>query len=301
MDINIVCTASVILILLILVAVNGCIGTNSSSSPGATINLSVADTPVDEADSVVVAFTGVVLMGPDGQTSFKFATEQTLDLLKLHGNISAKLLNGIKVPAGNYQWLRLDVDVANSYVISSTGGKYPLNIPSGSQSGLKLVSGFTLAQGDIANFMIDFYLRQGLTLDNSGGTTTYTLKPAQRLINLQQVGMITGMVSSSLNIGGNLITDNTCSPAVYVYLGSNVITEGYDVAVSGGSMPITSSSISLDATTGNYAYTVGFLAPGTYTLAVTCAAMDTDGSQTLAFSPSQNASVMANSTIIINF
>ena len=292
--------ATAILGLLMLAGLAGCNG----SSSDATFNLSVTDTPVDSADNVVVAFTGVELMGPNGMQSFNFTTEQSLDLLKLQGNASAVLLNGVTVPAGSYQWLRLDIDEANSYVISSTGGKFPLNVPSGSESGLKLVSGFTVAQGGVADFVIDFDLRQSLTLDNSGGTTTYTLKPALRLIDKQQVGSVTGTVASTLSIGGTLITATTCSPAVYVYTGTGVVPEGYNTQGSlpvGGERPLTSATVSLDSNTGNYMYTVGFLAPGSYTLAVTCAAMDTTGVTTLAFSTTQTATVTANTSTTINF
>ncbi|HLW74509.1 MAG TPA: DUF4382 domain-containing protein [Gammaproteobacteria bacterium] len=287
-------------LLLLAGIVAGCGGSNPPPTPS-KLNLAVTDTPVDSADKVVVAFTGVELMGPGGQTSFPFSTERTLDLLTLQGNASAMLLNGVTVTAGDYQWLRLDVDEANSYVISSTGGKFPLNVPSGSESGLKLVSGFTVAQGNTADFVIDFDLRHSLTLDNKGGTTTYTLKPVLRLIDMQQVGSVTGTVAASLSIGGTLITATTCSPAVYVYNGTGVVPEGYNVTVTGGTAPLTSATVSLNTTSGAYDYTVGFLAPGTYTLAATCAAMDTTGATTLAFSTSQTAVVTANTATTINF
>ncbi|MDE2196852.1 MAG: DUF4382 domain-containing protein [Gammaproteobacteria bacterium] len=278
-------------------ALAGCNGSGSD----ATMNLAVTDTPVDGAQSVVVAFTGVDLMGPNGQQSFAFSTEQQIDLLKQQGTNSASLLAGVTIPAGNYQWIRLDIDAANSYIITSTGAKYPLSIPSSSQTGLKLVSGFTVAQGDVADFVIDFNLRQSITLSNSGGITTYILNPALRLINMQQVGTVSGTVSSSLGIGGTLITATTCSPAVYVYPGTVTILDGFNVSVSGGTAPLTSATVSLNNTSGSYGYTVGFLAPGTYTLAVSCAANDTAGATSLAFSATQAATVTANTTTTVNF
>lgn len=278
-------------------ALAGCNGGNSYG----TLNLAITDTPVDGAQSVVVAFTGVELMGPGGQQSFTFAGEKQIDLLKQQGTNSASLLAGAIIPAGNYQWIRLDIDAANSYIITSTGAKYPLSISSGSQTGLKLVSGFTVAQGEIADFVIDFNLRQSLTQSNSGGMTTYMLTPALRLINLQQVGSVSGTVSSSLSIGGTLITASTCSPAVYVYPGTVTVLDGFNVSVSGGTAPLTSATVSLDNATGNYTYTVGFLAPGSYTLAVTCAADDTAGAASLAFSAAQTATVTANTTTTVNF
>lgn len=282
----------------LFMALTGCNGSGSSLT---TMNLAVTDTPVDGAQSVVVAFTGVDLMGPNGQQSFPFSTEKKIDLLQQQGTNSASLLAGVTIPAGNYQWIRLDIDTTNSYIITSTGAQYPLTIPSGSQTGLKLVSGFTVAQGNLADFVIDFNLRQSITLANTNGTPTYILNPALRLINLQQVGTVSGTVSSALSIGGTLITATNCSPAVYVYPGTVTVLDGFNVIVSGGTTPLTSATVSLNNTTGSYDYTVGFLAPGTYTLAATCAADDTAGATSLAFSAAQPATVTANTTTTVNF
>ncbi len=282
----------------LFMALTGCNGSGSSLT---TMNLAVTDTPVDGAQSVVVAFTGVDLMGPNGQQSFPFSTEKKIDLLQQQGTNSASLLAGVTIPAGTYQWIRLDIDTTNSYIITSTGAQYPLTIPSGSQTGLKLVSGFTVAQGSLADFVIDFNLRQSITLANTNGTPTYILNPALRLINMQQVGTVSGTVSSALSIGGTLITATSCSPAVYVYPGTVTVLDGFNVIVSGGITPLTSATVSLNNTTGSYDYTVGFLAPGTYTLAATCAADDTAGATSLAFSATQLATVTANTTTTVNF
>jgi uncharacterized protein DUF4382 len=282
-------------------ACGGSDNTTMAGSGTGTLILSLTDTPVEGASQVVVAFTGVDLMGPGGQTHIALASEKSIDLITLQGNASTVLLDGVTVKAGDYQWLRLDVDEAKSFVFATGGGKFPLDIPSGSQSGLKLVSGFTVVQGGGADFIIDFDLRQSLTLDNSGGTTTYTLKPALRLTDMQQAGSVTGTVASTLSIGGKLITATSCKPTVYVYSGTGIIPEGYDVTLSGGTVPLTSAQVTLDSMSGNYVYTVGFLAPGTYTLAVTCASADVAGQPTLAFSAIKTATVTANNTTMINF
>lgn len=280
-----------------LLALAGCNGSGS----GAILNLGVTDTPVDGAQSVVVAFTGVDLMGPTGMVTFKFATEQQIDLLQQQGTNSASLLTGQSIPAGNYQWIRLDIDAANSYIVTSDGTQHALTIPSGSQTGLKLVSGFTVAQGSLADFVIDFNLRKAITQSNSSGTTSYVLNPALRLTDMQQVGSISGSASSTISIGSTLISSTSCEPAVYVYPGTVTVLSGFNVSLSGGTAPLTSATLNLNATTGNYDYTAGFLAPGTYTLAVTCAADDTAGATTLAFSTPKTVSVTANTKTTLSF
>jgi len=296
--------AAMLLVLTGAVALGACggSGSNSNMSGNGALSLDITDTPVEGASQVVVAFTGVDVMGPSGQMHLALASEKTVDLLTLQGNASASLLSGVTVPAGDYQWLRLDVDEANSFVVATGGGKFPLKIPSGSESGLKLVSGFTVAQGGSSDFVVDFDLRKSLTLDHgAGGALTYTLTPALRLTDMQQVGTVSGTVASTLSLGGTLITATDCEPAVYVYIGSGIKPEGYDVTVSGGTSPLTSAKVSLDATSGDYVYTVSFLAPGTYTLAAVCAGADTTGATTLAFSPAKTATVTANNTVTVNF
>ncbi len=274
---------------------------NGSSSSTGTMSLAVNDTPVDGAQMVVVAFTGVDLMSSGNLQSFPFATERSINLLSLQGSASTQLLSGVTVPAGNYQWLRLDIDPANSYIITSTGARYPLNIPSGSQTGLKLVSGFTVDQGSQSDFLIDFNLRQSLTESSSGGTTSYLLNPALRLINLETAGSVSGTAASTLTINGESINNTACDPAVYVYPQGTTAFNGFDVSVSGGTTPITSGTLSLDSSTGLYDYTVGYLAPGTYVLALTCAGNDTSGATSLAVILPQDVTISANTTATVNF
>ena len=164
-----------------------------------------------------------------------------------------------------------------------------------------MVSGFTVAAGGTSDFLIDFNLRKSLTMSNKGGNTTYMLSPTMRLVNMQQVGNISGTVSPILSIGGTSITSSNCDPAVYVYPGTASTLEGFYVTINGGTPPLTSASVSLDDSTGKYVYMVGFLDPGTYNLAVVCAAYDTTGSTILPIFAPQTATVKANSTTTINF
>jgi hypothetical protein len=111
----------------------------------------------------------------------------------------------VSVPAGDYDWIRLllnvgsDGAVAGSY-IEISGAQYPLIVPSGAQTGLKLVQGFTMTANQVANFTIDFVLQQAITAppgQQIGGVQAYLLRPALRLIDNVQAGGITGTVALS--------------------------------------------------------------------------------------------------------
>lgn len=273
-----------------------CYGTDTAGT-SATMSLSVADTPVDSATSVVVAFTGVQLQGgSDGGKTFNFSSPKQIDLMTTQNGKAATLLNGVVIPSGNYQWISLMVDASQSSITLTDGTVHTLDIPSGSQTGLKIVSAFTVAGGSQADFTIDIDLRKAVTL--TGGN--YILKPAMRLINNQQGGEVAGSVDNTFMIGSNSITSAACGPAVYVYGGAN--TTLVDINATSNEQPITTATLSLANATGKYDYTAAFLAPGDYTVVVTCAGFDDSTAvDTLPYSAPKNATVTANTTTSVNF
>lgn len=280
----------------------GCPGGSSSSAGLGSVSLSVADTPVDGLRHVVIALTEVRLHSAAGPVSILFDNEKTVDLLAYQGTDSAKLVHGQPIPSGDYQWIELDLDLAHSYVITKDGNQYPLVLPSGDQSGLKLMSGFNVADAGRYDFLIDFNLRKSLTkTSNPNSGTEYILNPSLRLVNLQAVGSVGGTAANTLAIGTQSISDPSCSPAVYVFSGAGTTPEGFDVSLPGGTPPLTSATLTLDNNTGNYDYTAGFLEPGEYTLAVTCAANDKPGSTSLAFTASKVIDVSVNREATVDF
>jgi hypothetical protein len=236
------------------------------------MSLSVADAPVDGAQAVVVKFTGVELTGNGGKpVTINFDQPKTIDLLKDSGTASAVLFNQ-PIPAGEYGQIRLmvvaDGDPSNSYIIFSDGSMHGLQVPSGSETGYKLVSGFTVPSGGVVDYTIDFDLRKDLTCP-TGLTPACTLKPADRLIDNTTVGNIQGVVDNTLIPVG-------CTPGVYLYAGT--VTSPEDMNSTGAStdtnLPI-SSKVPLADSVPPYYYQFTFLPPGSYSVAFTCqAAMD---------------------------
>ena len=88
----------------------GCGGSSSSSDDG-TFSLGLTDAPTDKFTSVNITFTGVALQPADGERiTFNFDEAKQVDLLKLTGGETEPLLNNADVPAGDYEWMRLDLD-----------------------------------------------------------------------------------------------------------------------------------------------------------------------------------------------
>lgn len=284
---------------LLLLGVLGLAACNGSSDSGnGTLTLAVADTPVDGAMHVTVTFTGVEVQpaGNGQRLEFDFNAPKTVDLLEQQQGRSAVLLDGVSLPAGDYAWIRLKLDQGQSTITLNDGSEHPLTIPSGNQTGLKLVSGFTVAAGNATDFTIDFDLRKSLVLDAGG----YKLKPALRLVDSLQVGGLEGSVDNTLAIGGTAISDPACGPAAYIYSGSNVTP--VDINTTSTVQPLTTATLTLNATTGKYDYSEAFLQAGDYTVALVCAAKDDPAvAETLTFSAAKNAMVNANSTTTVDF
>lgn len=271
-------------------------GCNSSDDDAmGTLTLGITDAPVDSASEVVVEFTGVSVKPAEGQAEeFDFDSPRQINLLDLQGNLSEDLISDASVPAGEYEWVRLKVNAgrsdSDSYIVLDDGTRHSLFIPSGNETGLKLVQGFTVPANGSADFTIDFDLRKSVT--NPQGFAEYILKPALRLVDNTEVGSIAGTVDDAI------ASASDCSPAVYVFEGSDatVDDEGSDNA------PVTSASVEMNDS-GVFEYEVGFLTAGDYTAALTCDADadDPEADDDIAFEAQQNATVEADSTTAVDF
>jgi len=266
----------------------------SSWTPGAgSFSLNITDAPVDEADAVVVAFTGVAVKPAEGgEIQIDFAAPKIIDLLALQGDASQALLEDYSLANGQYNWIRLSVDESASY-IQIDDAQHPLTIPSGDESGLKLNRTFTISAQDDQGFTIDFDLRKSVHQTGSGD---YRLRPTLRIVDDSDRGHISGTVAAALLDGDADCLDEAgnIDAAVYVYEGAGVTPT--DINIDGSSSPLTSADVSAD--NGTYRYTAGFLAPGTYTLALTCQADGDDAEQTdtLTFLASGDVAVTAGAT-----
>lgn len=269
---------------------------NDDDAANGQLSLAVTDAPVDNATSVVVEFTGVEIMGPGGRTTFDFDEVRTIDLMDLQGSLSEPLIENETVVAGQYQWIRLMVNAEpatlDSYIELDDGTQHSLFVPSGAQTGLKLVGGFSVAANSTSDFTIDFDLRKSVTLPMSGNAD-YVLRPALRLIDNLEAGTIAGSVEAGL------VTES-CNPGVYLFAGADVTPDDEDANEPN---PLTSAMPELNNETGNYDYEIGFVTAGEYTITFTCAA-DTDQPESdddIAFSNTQNVTVAAAETTTVDF
>ncbi len=263
------------------------------------LTLGLTDAPVDDASKVVVEFTGVEVKPADGEAIlFDFATPRTIDLLALQGGGSEIILDGVEVPAGAYNWVRLSVNaeedtVLDSFIeLSTDGSQHELEVPSGAETGLKLVSGFVVPAGGAAAYTVDFNLRKSVH-EPMDSADSYKLRPVLRIVDNSMVGAIAGTVAVTLITPG-------CTPTVYVFTGAGVTPDDVDGVPA---EPVTSALVELNSGSGAYEYRAAFLNASNYTAAFTCeaAADDPAVDDALAFSPAQNATVTVGQVTAVNF
>lgn len=277
-----------------LVPLAGC---NFSSSNPTTLNLSVADTPVDGAANVTVAFTGVQIQPANGaMQEYDFPFPESVDLLERFQDGFQVILGDQPVAAGHYLSVRLLVDMSRSSITLSDGSVHPLVLTGSDHTGIKLVSGFDVASEQASSFTVDFDLRRSITLVSGD----YDFAPVTRLVDDQQVATLAGVVSNTFMIGTTSVTDPSCSPAAYIYSGADV--KPVDINPTSKVQPVATASVALGQFSGEYKYFADFLLPGTYTVALVCAAGDDPATtDTLTFAEPQTAPVSTGYLTEVDF
>jgi hypothetical protein len=299
-----------ILPIVCILALAACGGGGGDGAPEPTgkVSLSITDAPVDDVSSVVVQFSGVAFKREGAAAEVVQGltpSPRQLDLLQYQQGRVALLLDGVTLPAGRYEWVRLMVDnqpnVRDSYVVQTTGEECELRVPSGAESGLKLNRGFTLPADGSAALTIDFDLRKSIHAppgqrgSTESCTQGYLMRPTLRIVDDANVGAIAGQVDSAL------VTAD-CVPAVYIFSGADVVPD--DIEETGATPdtdPLVVAPVSIANGDVAYRYRAAFLPPGPYTVAFTCSDDDPTADETLTFLSPQNVTVQANLIGTVDF
>ena len=156
------------------VSVDG--GSSSVTSTGdslGTLSIYLTDAPTDELSEVNVYIRGLTVKR-SGASVERFSDDVGLiNLLDLQN--STMLMAENKVPAGDYEFIRVELDQSLSNVIEisekSTGKTLPLKIPS---EEIKVLGGFVVPAGGATNIVLDFDADKSLVKLGNGN---WLLKP----------------------------------------------------------------------------------------------------------------------------
>ncbi len=166
----------------------------------------------------------------------------------------------------------------DSWVEISDSDVFPLYVPSGSQTGLKLVSGFVVPVGGDVDFVIDWNLANAVHAP-SGQDQNYLIRPALRITNRAEVGTIMGIVDSTRIDENN---SANCEGGNRVYLfekpdGADTLEDDMDALVDDGRADVlTTAMVTYDVNDDAWKFVIGFVSPGNYTVAFTCSSSKDD-------------------------
>ncbi len=158
---------------------------------------------------------------------------RTFDLLQLVNGVFANL-GEVELEAGNYTQIRIMLESATLIV---DGTPQNLFIPSGAQTGIKLVGGFTIDPNVITEIAVDFDVARSLH-ETPPGSGNYILRPTIRLVQTTLSGSISGMVTP-VGIGavllalepatGDTMATTLADPATGAYVLPALLAGTYDV------------------------------------------------------------------------
>lgn len=245
--------------------------TDESISKTGTLSVAMVDATTDEYKAVYVTVARVdVHRGDNTDGSWKTVAEPygTYNLLDLINGVRAELGQGL-LSVGNYTQLRMiiadapdeGVNLLNrahpyaNYIITADDEEIKLDkIPSGAQTGIKIVGGFDINENQTTELILDFdahrsIVRAGVKEKN----IKYLLKPTIKILETREAAIVAGAVTDTLAgaLGPNPLQGTTISAQTTDLLADDPKNQ----------VVITTGTISNDR--GEYAM---FLAPGTYNL-----------------------------------
>jgi hypothetical protein len=194
-----------------------------------TLALSLTDAPTDGLQAVYITIEDVrVCTAPgagaesdnletaddEGQWDVIAEPKATYNLLELVNGVT-ETLGVAELPAGTYHHIRLMIgtelrdDEASvkgfnilgeehpyaNYLIDKDGNAHHLKVPSGVQSGVKLVHAFEIEENKYTELILDFDARKSIV--TAGKKYKYILKPTISVIDTKQMAKLSGVVTDT--------------------------------------------------------------------------------------------------------
>ncbi len=150
---------------------------SNSSNQNARIRLLLTDAPAKEIASANVTISRIEIVGTDGAVQTLSESAQEFDLLTLQNGTTAVLVD-TPLNLGTYSYLRLFVE-KDALVIYTDGKEAELTIPSGFESGIKiLLNDVTLdneTDVEILTLTLDFNVQESFV--DAGESGLLLFKP----------------------------------------------------------------------------------------------------------------------------
>lgn len=244
----------------------------SSSGGSGTLSLLLQDAFSESYQAVYVTITEVQVCkgrNQDNDCDWQVVASpgKTYNLLELRNGVREQL--GIaELEAGSYTQMRLIIgnDPDNgmnllsqphkhaNYVITTPGDEiYPLKVPSGFQTGIKIVHGFVIEENETTELILDFDASKSVV--RAGASGKWLLKPTIKVLETASYSIVSGTVSA--NSRGAIIT---IAPPPSTTPLQEALVSAQQILPDGNPEGIASTKSEED---GKYAL---FISPGTYNI-----------------------------------
>ena len=316
-------SVSTIIIAVLFIGCGGGGGGSSSGGGGVgTLSLSLTDGPSPAYNAVYVTITEVQVHQPgtneNNQRNWYSVdmprTPMTVNLLDLVNGVREDL-GLVDLEAGAYTQMRLIIGTAPesgainilsqahpyaNYVVDLNDVYHELKVPSGSQSGFKIVGGFDINANSTTELILDFDANRSVVV--AGNSGQWLLKPTVKVKYPDEDALIEGRVTDSNGgVSGALVSAQVFTAAGpladQVAIQASTVTDSngyYELFVEDGMYTLVvfspgheTRSKTVTAPPGNVVITEDiFLASrgmGTFAGTVTIAGADTEQFATLSF------------------
>jgi len=180
-------------------------GADVTGSATGTLSLSLLDAPTDEYQAVYVTINEVQVHMADGDWEVVGSPEKTYNLLELVNGVREQM--GLtELETGHYTQMRLIIgDDPDSginifsqshpfanYMIDLADNYRELKIPSGLQTGIKIVHGFDISENQTTELILDFDASKSIVKAGSG---KWLLKPTIKVLDTEEYALISGTIT----------------------------------------------------------------------------------------------------------
>ncbi len=172
----------------------GLVACNVSGDNTGRLILSLTDKPSHDFEAVFVTIESIAVHkadDPEGSWNTILDVHKTYNLMALANGVREQL-GIVDLEPGHYTQMRLMIgetaisphDYAN-YVVDTEHEAHSLKIPSGFQTGIKLVQGFDINENSTTELVFDFDASRSIVV--AGNSGKYLLKPTIHMIDDSQV------------------------------------------------------------------------------------------------------------------
>ncbi len=171
---------------------------NSAVKAGKYLQIRMHDFPIQdkEVEKVIVEVRKIEVHNSESGWMTVAKIARKYDLLELQNGRTAIILDS-PLPVGAYTQIRLELSQDNEIIANNL--PYPLKVPSGTESGIKLITPFDIREGKMVEVTLDFDAQKSVNYTKGDG---FHLKPVikvEKIAEYDAAGVITPE-------GGNVTT-----------------------------------------------------------------------------------------------